>query len=67
MTRRAAPSRRTHALCALAVALLVAVRAQAAPPPGSGVEAGSVAPLVDRVKGAVVTIQSTKFIRRFAV
>jgi serine protease Do len=26
-----------------------------------------VAPLVDRVKGAVVTIQSTKFIRRFAV
>src|SRR5436190_15870006 len=42
----------------------------AAPPPGTsvpGVEPGSVAPLVDRVKGAVVTIQSTKFIRRFAV
>jgi serine protease Do len=41
-----------------------------APPPGAavpGVEPGSVAPLVDRVKGAVVTIQSTKFIRRFAV
>jgi serine protease Do len=31
------------------------------------VESGSVAPLVDRVKGAVVTIQSTKFIRRPAV
>ena len=28
---------------------------------------GTVAPLVDRVKSAVVTIQSTKFIRRFAV
>jgi serine protease Do len=44
--------------------------ARAAPPPGTGVpgvEPGSVAPLVDRVKGAVVTIQSTKFIRRFAV
>ncbi len=44
--------------------------ARAVAPPGaagSGVESGSVAPLVDRVKGAVVTIQSTKFIRRFAV
>ena len=46
----------------------------AAPPrgrrrPGTvrGAEPGTVAPLVDRVKGAVVTIQSTKFIRRFAV
>ena len=42
----------------------------AAPPPGAvgpGAEPGTVAPLVDRVKGAVVTIQSTKFIRRFAV
>jgi serine protease Do len=39
------------------------------PPPGAaaGVEAGSVAPLVDRVKASVVTIQSTKFIRRFAM
>ena len=35
--------------------------------PASGAEPGTVAPLVDRVKGAVVTIQSTKFIRRFAV
>jgi serine protease Do len=33
----------------------------------SAAEPGTVAPLVDRVKGAVVTIQSTKFIRRFAV
>ena len=32
-----------------------------------GAEPGTVAPLVDRVKGAVVTIQSTKFIRRPAV
>jgi len=38
--------------------------ARAVAPPGA--EAGSVAPLVDRVKGEVVTIQSTKFIRRFA-
>src|SRR5689334_9796534 len=45
--------------------LLAAWVGQAAPPPGA--EPGSVAPLVDRVKGAVVTIQSTKFIRRFAV
>src|SRR3954468_22001932 len=44
--------------------------ADAAPPPGAagtGADPGTVAPLVDRVKGAVVTIQSTKFIRRFAV
>ena len=33
-------------------------------PSRAGAEPGSVAPLVDRVKGAVVTIQSTKFIRR---
>ena len=40
----------------------------AAPPPGAvATEAGTVAPLVDRVKGAVVTIKSTKFIRRVAV
>src|SRR5262249_52980637 len=37
----------------------------AAPPPGA--ESGTVAPLVDRVKGAVVTIKSTKFLRRVAV
>jgi Do/DeqQ family serine protease len=54
---------------ALAV-LLPAPRARAVPPPGAagtGVEPGSVAPLVDRVKSAVVTIQSTKYIRRLAV
>src|SRR5499427_10687123 len=56
----------------IAVSLAAALSAvvHAAPPPGAGVpgvEPGSVAPLVDRVKGAVVTIQSTKFIRRFAV
>ena len=53
-----------------AAVFLFAARAFAVPPPGAavtGVESGSVAPLVDRVKGAVVTIQSTKFIRRFAV
>ena len=50
--------------------LAVAVAAQAAPPPGAsgtGAEPGTVAPLVERVKGAVVTIQSTKYIRRFAM
>jgi len=50
--------------------LAFAGTAQAAPPPGTagtGAEPGTVAPLVDRVKGSVVTIQSTKFIRRFAV
>src|SRR6187431_1413474 len=49
---------------------LLAATARAAPPPGAagtGAEPGTVAPLVERVKGAVVTIQSTKFIRRFAV
>src|SRR5215831_17148146 len=56
----------------IAVSLAAALSAvvHAAPPPGaagSGAEPGTVAPLVDRVKGAVVTIQSTKFIRRFAV
>ncbi|HVV16572.1 MAG TPA: trypsin-like peptidase domain-containing protein [Polyangia bacterium] len=63
---RAVHFARTRAAVTLAVALRAAGTAHAAPPPGSG-EAGSVAPLVDRVKGAVVTIQSTKFIRRFAV
>jgi serine protease Do len=54
--------------------LLLAAPAPAAravtPPPGAttgGAEPGTVAPLVDRVKGAVVTIQSTKFIRRLDV
>src|SRR5262245_44073352 len=49
---------------------LAAAVAHAAPPPGAsgtGAEPGTVAPLVERVKGAVVTIQSTKFIRRLAV
>jgi Do/DeqQ family serine protease len=47
---------------------LARVAAAAPPPPAlPGGEAGTVAPLVDRLKGAVVTIQSTKFIRRFAV
>jgi hypothetical protein len=53
-----------------ATLVLAAPGARAVPPPGAagtGVESGSVAPLVDRVKGAVVTIQSTKYIRRFAV
>src|SRR4051812_18864227 len=80
MTRLAASSStvargRRPALAAVVAAMLMArpPSAQAAPPAGAGaalppgVEAGSVAPLVDRVKGAVVTIQSTKFIRRFAV
>ncbi len=45
-----------------AVVLLLSLLAQAAPTPG---ELGaSVAPLVDRVKASVVTIQSTKFIPR---
>jgi serine protease Do len=45
-------------------------RALATPPPAtppSGADAFSVAPLVDRVKAAVVTIKSTKVIRRVAV
>jgi serine protease Do len=37
------------------------------PPPVAAAEQGSVAPLVDKVKGAVVTIQSTKIIRRMVV
>jgi serine protease Do len=57
---------------ALGMALLTAAwPARSAPPPGTtgaaGAEPTTVAPLVDRVKGAVVTIQSTKYIRRFAV
>ena len=62
MIRRAVSS-----FIAVSLASLVAA---AAPPPGAvaaGAEPGTVAPLVDRVKGAVVTIQSTKFIRRPAV
>jgi serine protease Do len=58
------------AVSSFIAASLLAAAAQAAPPPGAagtGVEPGTVAPLVDRVKGAVVTIQSTKFIRRFAM
>jgi serine protease Do len=48
--------------------MLACAVARAAPPPGAvATESGSVAPLVDRVKGAVVTIKSTKFIRRVAV
>jgi serine protease Do len=64
MIRRAVSSFIAGSLVAAATA------AHAAPPPGAvgaGAEPGTVAPLVDRVKGAVVTIQSTKFIRRFAV
>ena len=67
---RLAAHRSLLALLAATAPLLVAGTATAVPPPGAagtGVEPGSVAPLVDRVKGAVVTIQSTKFIRRFAV
>jgi serine protease Do len=48
----------------------VAPRVQASAPPAAvtgGAEPGSVAPLVDRVKAAVVTIQSTKIIRRPAM
>jgi Do/DeqQ family serine protease len=49
-------------------ALAAALTAHAAPPPGAvATEPGTVAPLVDRVKGAVVTIKSTKFLRRVAV
>jgi Do/DeqQ family serine protease len=48
----------------------LALPALAAPPPATappGTDGTSVAPLVDRVKGAVVTIKSTKVIRRMAV
>jgi Do/DeqQ family serine protease len=44
-----------------------AARAVTPPNTGPGSETGTVAPLIDRVKGAVVTIQSTKIIHRFAV
>jgi serine protease Do len=59
-----------RAVSSFIAASLAASVVRAAPPPGAagtGAEPGTVAPLVDRVKGAVVTIQSTKFIRRFAV
>ena len=64
MIRRAVSSFIAGSVVAAAAAV------QAAPPPGAvgtGAEPGTVAPLVERVKGAVVTIQSTKFIRRFAM
>jgi serine protease Do len=70
---RRAESSSTAASAVVAAVILIAGAGAAhavAPPPGAGVagvEPGSVAPLVDRVKAAVVTIQSTKFIRRFAV
>src|SRR4051812_7207587 len=70
---RRAESSSTAASVFVAAAIFIASHGVAhavAPPPGAGapgVEPGSVAPLVDRVKSAVVTIQSTKFIRRFAV
>src|SRR6187549_1584560 len=67
MIRRAASS---FIAASVSLALGFAPAAVAAPPPGAAPaigEVGTVAPLVDRVKGAVVTIQSTKFIRRFAV
>jgi serine protease Do len=57
----------------LALAVVLAPRGPAyavpppPPPPAVAAEQGSAAPLVDRVKGAVVTIQSTKIIRRVAV
>jgi serine protease Do len=66
MIRRAVSS----FIAASLFAAVAAGSATAAPPPGAvgtGAEPGTVAPLVDRVKGAVVTIQSTKFIRRLAV
>ena len=50
-----------------APALHATAAAPPVPPPAVSDEAGTVAPLVDRVKGAVVTIQSTKIIRRVAV
>src|SRR6188474_2396549 len=67
MIRRAASS---FIAASVSLALGFAPAAMAAPPPGAAPaigEVGTVAPLVDRVKSAVVTIQSTKFIRRFAV
>jgi serine protease Do len=58
---------RRPVMLAATLALLWPTVVGAVPPPGAaGVGPDSVAPLVDRVKGEVVTIQSTKFIRRFA-
>ena len=65
-----AVSRSARSAVAATSCVQPATRRRAAPPPGAvaaGAEPGTVAPLVDRVKGAVVTIQSTKFIRRPAV
>ncbi|HVZ72227.1 MAG TPA: trypsin-like peptidase domain-containing protein [Polyangia bacterium] len=45
---------------------MTSTAANAVAPPASGTDSFSVAPLVDRVKGAVVTIKSTKVIRRVA-
>jgi serine protease Do len=52
-------------LASLVTSGLASPAAWAVAPPGG--DAGTVAPLVDRVKGAVVTIKSTKYIRRMAV
>jgi serine protease Do len=59
-------------LCCPGLVVAPGADVQAAPSPTAvplapGGETGTVAPLVDRVKGAVVTIKSTKFIRRMAV
>src|SRR5215471_11766830 len=70
MIRRAVSSFIAASLAIAASVGSVESPAWAAPPPGaagSGAEPGTVAPLVERVKGSVVTIVSTKFIRRFAV
>ena len=67
MTRRGASSFIAGSAAVGAALLLGAARAAWAVSPPPGADAVSVAPLVDRVKGAVVTIQSTKFIRRPAV
>jgi serine protease Do len=77
MTRRVGSSstaaslaRARRTLCGLVAGavLSASLPARAAPPPPPpGTDAFSVAPLVDRVKGSVVTIKSTKVIRRMAV
>jgi serine protease Do len=71
MIRRAGLSsiavKRTLAFALLAATLVGAPAFAVAPPGAVATESGSVAPLVDRVKGAVVTIKSTKYIRRVAV